>query len=295
VRVFLCGGTGFVGVHLRRVLLERGHEVRLLVHRRGALPKAGEEMVEGDVTIPATFAGALRGCEAVINLVGIIREAPVRLVTFERLHVEATRNLIDAALAANVKRFIQMSALGTQPDAVSRYHRSKSRAEEYLRASGLDWTIFRPSIIFGPEDAFVTKLAGLIRRFPVVPVIGDGSYRLQPVSVTDVAHTFAMALEMPETVGRIYEVCGPDRFTLNELIDVIGRALGRERVAKLSQPLGLLQTIVPLFQWIPFFPVTMDQIQMLVGENFCDGTWQETFRFAPEHLAEGISRYLRKG
>jgi uncharacterized protein YbjT (DUF2867 family) len=293
MKVFLSGGTGFVGSHLRRVLLEKGHEIRLLVHKRGAGPKVGVEVVEGDITIPATFAGALCGCDAAINLVGIVREFPGRLKTFERLHEKATRNMVDASIAAGVKRYLQMSALGTRPDAVTGYHQTKFRAEEYVRAAGLEWTIFRPSIIFGPGDAFVSSLAGLIRKLPVVPVIGDGEYRLQPVSATDVARCFAMALEMPETVGRTFELCGPDRLTYNDLIDTIGRTLGKERVAKLPNPLGIMKAIVPIFQRLPFFPITMDQILMLVEENICDGKWQETFRLEPERFAGGIARYLR--
>jgi uncharacterized protein YbjT (DUF2867 family) len=293
MKIFLSGGTGFVGGHVRQALVEKGHEIRLLVHKRGGDFGAGVEPVEGDITIPATFAEALRGCDAVINLVGIIREFPRRSITFEKLHPEATRNIIDAAKTAGVKRIIQMSALGTRPNATSRYHQSKYRAEEYVRASGLDWTIFRPSIIFGPEDAFVNKLAGLIKSFPIVPVIGDGAYRLQPVSVNDVARCFAMALEMPETFGQIFEVCGPDRLTYNDLLDTIGNVLGKPRVAKLPNPLGIMKVIVPIFQVFPFFPLTMDQLLMLVEENICDGHWQVTFHFESERFAGGIARYLR--
>jgi uncharacterized protein YbjT (DUF2867 family) len=215
------------------------------------------------------------------------------MVTFERLHVEATRCLTGAAAAAGVKRYLQMSALGTGPLAASAYHRSKFRAEEHVRASGLDWTIFRPAIIFGPGDAFVTRLAGLVRGLPLVPVIGDGEYRLQPVSAADVARCFAMALEMAETVARTYELCGPDRLTFNELIDTVAKALGRGRVMKLHQPLPLMKAIVPVLQRLPFFPITMDQLQMLVDGNICDGKWRETFRFEPERLAGAIARYLK--
>jgi len=289
----LSGGAGFVGGHVRQALLEKGHEIRLLIHKKGGSFGAGVEPVEGDITISATFAGALRGCDAAINLVGIIREFPRRMQTFEKLHTEATRNLIDAAKAAGVKRYIQMSALGAVPNATSRYHQSKFRAEEVVRASGLDWTIFRPSIIFGPEDAFANKLAGMIRNFPVVPVIGDGAYRLQPVSVNDVARCFAMALEMPETFGKTFEVGGPDRLTYNDLLDTIGRVLGKPCVVKVSNPLAIMKVIVPVFQGFSFFPLTMDQLLMLVEENICDDRWQETFQFEPERFAGGIARYLR--
>lgn len=293
MKIFLSGGTGFVGSHLRKALLDRGHWIRLLVHKSAGSFEQGVEQVEGDITVPETFTAAVRGCDATINLVGIIREFPGRGITFEKLHLEATRNVTDAAKAAGVKRHLQMSALGTRQNATSGYHQSKFRAEECVCASGLDWTIFRPSIIFGEKDEFVNKLAGLIRNFPALPVIGDGAYRLQPISVVDVARCFAMALEMPETVGKIYELCGPDRFTYNDLLDTIGRVLGRPNVTKVPNPLAIMKVIVPVFQRFSFFPITMDQLLMLVEENICDGKWRETFRFEPERFADGIVRYLR--
>jgi NADH dehydrogenase len=293
MKVFLSGGTGFVGGHLRKALLERGHEIRLLVHKKLEGFDPGVEPVEGDVTLVETFEEMVQGCDATINLVGIIREFPGRGVTFENLHVEATKNVVEAARRGGVRRHLQMSALGTRPNATSAYHRTKFRGEEHVRSSGLDWTIFRPSIIFGPRDDFVNKLAGYIRAYPAVPVIGNGLYRLQPISVDDVARCFVMALEMPETAGKTYELCGPDRLTYNDLLDTIGRALGKSSVAKIPNPLPLMKVVVPLLQGFSFFPITMDQILMLVEENICDGSWRETFTFEPGRFATGIARYLR--
>jgi uncharacterized protein YbjT (DUF2867 family) len=294
MKIFLSGGTGFVGVHLRKALLDRGDEIRLLVHKKGGSFEQGVEALEGDITIPGTFSHALSGCDAAINLVGIIREFPARGATFTKLHVEATKNILHAARGAGVRRYIHMSALGSRPGATSAYHRSKYSAEELVRASGLDWTIFRPSIIFGPGDEFVNRLAGFIRRLPAVPVIGDGMYRLQPIAVSDVARCFAMALEMPETCGKTYELCGPDRFTYNEILDTIGLVLGRPMVRKVPNPLAIMKVVVPILQGFSFFPITMDQIQMLLEENICDSKWRETFRFEPQRFADGISRYLQR-
>lgn len=292
MKVFLSGGTGFVGSHLRRALLERGHEIRLLVHKKPTGSEAGVEPVEGDVTLPESLAEMVRGCDATINLVGIIREFPRRGITFERLHVQAMKNVVEAARRGGVRRHLQMSALGVRPNATSKYHQSKFRGEEQVRASGLDWTIFRPSIIFGPQDDFVNKLAGFIRRYPAVPVIGDGLYRLQPIAAADVARCFVMALEMPETIGKTFELCGPDRLTYNDLLDTIGRVLGKSSVARIPSPLPIMKLVVPLFQRLSFFPITMDQILMLVEENICDGSWREQFAFEPERFASGIARYL---
>ncbi len=292
--IFLAGGTGFVGGHIRNILLEEGHSIRLLTHRRMTGGADGVQMVEGDVLKPASFSAVLDGCDAVINLVGIIREFPDRGMTFSRLHVEATGNLVDAAKRAGIRRYLQMSALGARPDAVSVYHKTKFQAEEYVRASGLDYTIFRPSIIFGPKDEFVNKLAGFITDYPVVPVIGDGEYRLQPIAADDVARCFALSLEMPETIGKTFELCGPDRFSYNEMLDVIGRVLGRSEVKKLKNPLGLMKLVTRLMQGFAFFPLTMDQLLMLLEENICDGSWRNTFRFEPTGFIEGIRSYLGK-
>lgn len=293
MRVFLAGGTGFVGSHLKRALLAQGHTVNLLVHSRGAAMEPGIEEIEGDATTLPTFIDGVKGCDAIINLIGIIREVRRRDITFERLHVEATRNMLSAAQAVGVKRLLQMSALGTRAGSSSGYFKSKFKAEEEVRASGLDYTIFRPSIIFGPGDGFVNQFAGMLRISPVIPVIGDGKYQMQPISVDDVARCFAEALQMPETIGKSYQLCGPDRMTFNEILDTIGRTLGKNRVVKIRNPLFLMRLIVPLLEGIPFFPITSDQLTMLVEGSVCDGAWRNTFAFNPTRFEEGIRRYLK--
>jgi uncharacterized protein YbjT (DUF2867 family) len=294
MRVFLAGGTGFVGGHVRRALLAKGHSIRLLVHKRSAGSELGVEEVEGDATDPATFGAAIAGCDAVINLIGIIREFPQRGVTFQRLHVEATRNIVAAAQSAGVKRHLQMSALGTGAGAVSGYFKSKFVAEEEVRASGLDYTIFRPSIIFGPKDDFINQLAGFMRTLPAMPVIGDGEYQMQPISADDVARCFVEALEKPESIGKTYELCGPDRMSYNALLDTVGRVLGKQNVLKANTPLGLMRLIVPVLEKFSFFPITSDQITMLVQGSVCDGSWRKTFEFEPTRFEAGIRAYLSK-
>ena len=294
--VFLTGGSGFVGRAVLRTLRQEGYRVRCLL-RPGAerrLPiREGVDVVPGEVTAPGAWGKALAGCDAVIHLVGIIREFPGRGITYERLHVQGTRHLLEAARAAGVGRHVQMSALGTRPGAVSGYHRTKWQAEEAVRASGLRWTIFRPSIIFGPEDEFVNMLAGMIRRLPVVPVIGDGRYRLQPVAVENVADGFVRALSTEGAVGQTYDVAGPEPFEFNRLLDLIGEALGRRRVRKLHQPLGLMRPLVRVFQRVPFFPLTLDQLTMLEEENVADPTlFARAFGITLTPFAEGIRRYL---
>lgn len=293
MKIFISGGTGFVGGHLCRELLSRGHTLRLLVHGRRP-PETGDiEIVTGDATSVESCRQGAAGCDAVINLVGIIREFPRHGVTFSRLHVEATRSMIEGARQGGGRRYLQMSALGSRPGAVSGYHLSKYQAEQLVVSSGLDYTIFRPSLIFGPEDAFINMIAGFIRDFSAVPVIGDGKYRLQPISAYDVAKCFALALEKPETSGKVYTLCGTDMLNYLEIVDTVAKALGRDFVLKIKNPLFLMKLVTPLLEQFPFYPVTSDQITMLLEESICDGSWKETFGFEPARFEEGIRAYLR--
>jgi NADH dehydrogenase len=235
----------------------------------------------------------IAGCDSVIHLVGIIREQPAAGVTFDRVHVQGTRNVLDAAAGAGVRRYVHMSALGSRPHARARYHQSKWAAEEAVRGSGLAWTIFRPSIIYGPGDGFVTMLARMVRRTPVVPVIGSGRQRLQPIPVEQVAEGFARALSLPATEKQTYDVGGPDAVTLVELLDLIGAALGYRRVRKAHVPLGLMRPAARLLHRLRAFPVTPDQLLMLEEDNTCDPRpFLATFGLQPVPLATGLRRVL---
>jgi NADH dehydrogenase len=292
MKIFISGATGFVGGHLVDALREKGHELHVLVHKRSPQTSSDIRQIEGDVTRLESFEHAAAGCDAVINLVGIIREFPARGITFERLHVQATANMLAAAQKSGVRRYLQMSALGTRENAVSGYHISKFRAEELVRSSGLDATILRPSLIYGPKDAFITMLASQLQLSPVMPVIGSGNYRLQPIHVTDVARCFAMALEIPGTIGQKYELCGNERLTYLELLDTIAAAMGKAAPLKPSAPLGLMKLVIPIMQHVPQFPITMDQLQMLLEESICDGCWKKVFGFEPRDFSESIREYL---
>jgi uncharacterized protein YbjT (DUF2867 family) len=295
-RVFLTGATGFVGHALLQRLCAGGHVVRCLVRRGSETELRGQgaiARIEGDVVTRQGLDEGMAGCDTVIHLVGIIREHPASGVTFERVHPQATMNVLAAARTAGIRRYVHMSALGTRPDAAARYHRSKWAAEEAVRASGLDWTIFRPSIIYGRGDGFVTLLASMVRRLPVVPVIGSGRQRLQPIPVEQIAAGFVGALDRPATVHRTYEVGGPDAVTMVDLLDAIGRALGRRRVRKISVPVGVMRPMARVLHPVPGFPVTPDQLLMLGEDSVCDARpFFETFELEPVPLAVGLERML---
>ncbi|HXH83674.1 MAG TPA: complex I NDUFA9 subunit family protein [Candidatus Tectomicrobia bacterium] len=295
-RVFVTGATGFVGRSVVHSLRTHGHLVRCLV-RRGSEPDLrgfeAIERVEGDVLLPDTLRHGMEGCDTVIHLVGIIREQPRAGVTFERVHVQGTVNVLEAASRTGARRYLHMSALGTRAGARSRYHQTKWAAEEAVRASALPWTIFRPSIIYGRGDGLVTMLAGMVERLPVVPVIGSGLQQLQPVRVEDVAEGFARAVTLDATAKHLYEVGGPDAVTMLGLLDAIGEALGRRRVRKAHVPIGLMRAVASALHRVPGFPITPDQLLMLEEDNTCDPRpFHAAFGLRPVPLMEGLRAML---
>jgi NADH dehydrogenase len=246
------------------------------------------------------FADALTGCEAVIHLVGIISE--VGRSTFEKVHTWGTGNMVRAAQLAGVKRFIHMSALGTRPNAASRYHQTKWAAEEAVRQSGLDHTIFRPSLIYGPRDQFVNVFSKIIRLSPIVPVFGSPTAKFQPVSVAAVATAFVRALIAPKAIGQTYDLCGPETFTLPQIIDQIMQVIGRRRL-KLHIPgtlarcqAALLEFIFPRLPHPKAPPLNRDQLTMLHEDNVGEARpANDLFGLQHPQFRDGIARYLKAG
>jgi NADH dehydrogenase len=283
-----------VGNEVVKELLARGHEVRALV-RPGSERKIKAEAVElafGDVLDKGAVAQAAQGCDALIHLVGIIREFPRRGITFEALHVQATMNAVDAARAAGARRYLQMSALGARHEPGDPYHTTNFRADEYVRASGLTYTIFRPSVIYGPHDQSINLLARQLRACPILPVMGGGLYQMQPVPVTTVAQAFALALELPKTENRVYEVGGPAPLTFNEIIDTLAAVL-RRKVYKVHLPVWPVRLAAWLFGGFAWFPLTTGQIRMLLEGNTCDAAaFYQDFGLSPVSFYDGLAKYL---
>jgi NADH dehydrogenase len=244
----------------------------------------------------ASLEGSLTGCDAVMNLAGIISEAGEN--TFKNVHVLGTRNLLAAAKAAGIKRFIQMSAMGTRANAVARYHQTKWLAEESVRASGLDFTILRPSIIYGRHDHFVNLFAGMAKFSPLLPVMGDGCGKLQPISVEDVARCFVGALNEPRSIGHTYELGGNERMEFNEILDTILRVTHRKRL-KLHVPMPVAKIQASVMEFIlskllgKASPLTRDQLLMLQEDNVADASAAiSLFGLKPETFENGIAGYL---
>jgi len=295
MQVLVTGASGFVGNEVVKELLARGHQVRALV-RQGSEGKVQDrekvEIYPGDCLHPEDLAPAALGADAVIHLVGIIREFPGRGVTFEAVHVQATHNVVDAAMAAGARRYLHMSALGARPEPADPYHVTNFRADEYVVNSGLTYTIFRPSVIYGPGDQSLNLFARQLRRLFFFPVIGDGQYLLQPVPVATVARAFALALELPATENRIYDVGGPEPLTFNEIIDTLAQVLGR-RVHKIHQPVWCMRFAANLCGRFRWFPLTPGQLRMLLEGSTCDPTaFYTDFGLLPISFEEGLAEYL---
>jgi NADH dehydrogenase len=242
--VCILGGGGFVGHHLVALLAARGLNVRVPARRREAvknlivLPTV--EVVETDIHDPANLKMLFSSMDAVINLVGLLHEThssgdgpQAQRGSFQYAHVELPRKVIQACQDASVNRLLHMSALGAEADSRSAYQRSKAAGEALVMQSGLDATVFRPSVIFGPGDSFLSLFAGLLKIAPVLP-LADANARFQPVYVGDVARAFAAALELPETCGQRYNLCGPMVYSLAKLVRLTAASL------------GLRRTVVPL-------------------------------------------------
>jgi len=304
VKVLVTGGTGFVGTHLVNRLLHRGHAVTVLARDPRKTRNRYNHPVEtaaGDVLDRASIVAAAAGRDAVVHLVGIINEKGAQ--TFDRMHREATENVVHAAKAACVRRYLHMSAMGSSEDSPSAYGRTKAAGEKAVRASGLDWTIFRPSIVFGQGDGFVSLLAPIVRLNPgFIPVIGPGTTRFQPVSIEDVSRVFADALEKPETAGRSFEVGGPEVFTLNDIYREIAAAVGKPGKPLLHLPLWYGRVLASGFEWLArrgVFtdpPLTRDQLKSLGRDNAADTTdTTATFEGEWKRFRPGIREYLATG
>lgn len=278
MKVLLTGATGYIGNSLISYLLRNNIEIRAFI-RPSSVSKFNKEiqkqveMVAGDVTDISSITDKLHGIDSVVYLPGLIREFPNKGITFRSIHFEGVKNLVDEALRSDVKRFILISANGVRPDASTAYHKTKYEGEEYLKRSGLEWTIFRPSVIFGDEEKgyqnFITVIIELINMFPYfVPVIGSGKYRFQPIHIHNLSEVIIKCLRGQETIGKVFYICGKEIFSYNELIDRIASFVGKKKI-RIHIPVGLMKIISRMLENYIWFPVTNAQIKMMLEENVC--------------------------
>ncbi len=262
--IVILGGTGFVGRHLVPRLQRDGHRITVLSRNRdthrelSVLP--GVRVVNADVHDPVALRARLEGADAAINLIGILNERGSDGSGFRKAHVELTRSLVESCIATGVPRLLQMSALRAGEGA-SHYLRTRGEADRIVQASPLAWTIFRPSVIFGPGDGLFFRFASLLRIAPVLPLARAGAM-FQPVYVGDVAEAFARALVHPRTAGQVFELGGPRSIALGELVRWTARMTGRRRwIIGLPDPLGALQARVG--EWLPGKPISRDNFRSL--------------------------------
>jgi uncharacterized protein YbjT (DUF2867 family) len=292
--ILVTGATGFVGGNLVRRLRHEDIAVRALVRhpeKGRALKDIGVDVAEGDVSDKASLEKAAAGCERVVHLVGIIQETAG--ATFRAVHVDGTRNVLEAAQKAGMRHFFYQSALGTRPGAKSMYHRTKWEAEELVRASTIPYTILRPSLIYGPGDQFTMRLSEIIKRSPVLPVIGSGQSRVQPLYIDDEVSCLVKAVTSDAFLNEMYEIGGPDQLTYEEVTVAIADALGLYRPT-LHMPLFLVRNAARLLESVlPVPPMTTDQLIMLQEDNVCSmRDIHDAFGLEPIKFREGLKKFI---
>ncbi len=297
--ICILGGTGFVGSHLVPALAAAGHDILLPTRNRErnreflVLPTVRVQTM--DIHSEAQLRRAFTTADVVINLVGILNERGRDGSGFRHAHVDLTHKAVAAAKACGIRRFLQMSALKANASGgPSHYLRTKGEAEETLRreaASELDWTIFQPSVIFGPGDSFVNRFASLLRLSPLVLPLAKPNARLAPVYVGDVVAAFLRSLDDPACFGQTYQLCGPQVVSLRELVQIIAAATAtRRRLIGLSDMLSRIQARI--MDFVPGKPFSTDNYLSLTIHNICDDNGFAKLGLTPRSLKTELPRAL---
>jgi NADH dehydrogenase len=288
----VLGGAGFIGRHVCHALAAAGYRVRVATRDR---ERAKEQLIllptvdvaAVNIHDPVQLAAFVRGADAVINLVGVLHDSRGDR-SFQSAHVELARKVVAACRSGGVRRLVHMSSLASARDGPSRYLRSKGEAEAVVRESGLAWTIFRPSVVFGPGDSFLNLFAMVLRFSPVVALACPGA-RFQPVFVGDVAAACVRSLAELDSFGRSYELCGPRVYTLRELVEYVGTVTGRRRpVIGLNDTLSYLQALA--MELLPVKLMTRDNYYSMKVDNVCSCDFP--FGIAPTALEAVAPSYL---
>ena len=295
--ILVTGATGYIGRRIVSRLVEQGQEVRCLVRTSSDLsPLKGLQVQvhRGEVADPASLMSACEGVEAVVHTVGIIREQGTN--TFERTNHIGTRNLVEAARGAGVKRLVYLSAIGAGPDPKLPYLYSKWQGEQTVSAAEIPHVILRPSIVFGRGDEFINALAAAVRLGPIVPIIGSGKNRFQPIFVDDLVRCVERILKDEAYDGRVLEIGGPEHLTYRDIVDAIIRTFGRRRL-KVRVPLIAMRLLAPLLGLLtPHPPITPAQLKMINLDNIAEpDSVERDFGFQPRPLGGNIDYILDMG
>jgi NADH dehydrogenase len=298
MRVAIIGGTGFVGGYLVDALVAAGHDVVALV-RPGSEEKLqqghGVTRIPGELGSAAALRNLVNGCDAVIYNVGLLREFPGRGITFEQAQYQGVVDTIAAMQEAGVRRLLLMSAIGVKHPG-TRYQSTKYRAEQAALASGLDVTVLRPSVIFGDPRGtmeFATQLCRDMVR-PPLPAVSFPGVEMSPVFIGDVADAFVAALADKSTIGRIIELAGPEVLTWDDILARVAEAAGRKKTV-LTMPLWVMRIGATLFDWLPFYPVTRDQLTMLEeGNTAPPAALADLIGHPPRAMTAEALSYLRR-
>jgi NADH dehydrogenase len=300
-KICLLGGTGFVGKRLAARLSAAGHDIVILTRRavrhRDLLVLPTARLAEGDVHDPEFLRRQLEGKDTVINLIGILNEKGRSGKGFTRAHAELPEKIVLACREAGVSRLLHMSALHASRMAPSHYLRTKALGEEAVhRAEGPDFhvTSFRPSVIFGPGDGFLNRFAGLLRLTPGVFPLACPGARFQPVYVEDVVRAFTESLDNHKTFGQRYDLCGPQVYTLREIVEYVAKLIGR-RVCVIGLPDGLSYLQAAMLEFAPGKPFSLDNYRSLQVDSVCEEGFPEVFGITPTSLEEIAPGYLKKG
>ena len=296
--ICVLGGTGFVGSWLCAELAKRGHQIRIISRRRERhrelLVLPGTQIVECDVHDAFQLSTRFQGCDVVVNLVGILNEKGHKGQGFHVAHVELTRKIIAVCRNCNIPRLLHMSALNASPEGKSFYLRTKGEAENDAHAAGnrIAVTSFRPSVIFGPHDNFLNRFAALLKLAPGIFPLACANSKLAPVYVGDVARAMVDALDDPKTHGSRIDLCGPNEYTLKQLMDYTAAVRGYKRNI-LGLPKGLSKLQAYFFEFVPGKPFSVDNYYSLQTDSVCSGTAHCSTpleKVAPSYLLEQ-SRY----
>jgi len=306
MKVALFGGTGFVGSYITRELVREGFTPKVLV-QSGSLSKINSpcEVVKGDIQNKNAILETMQGAEAVIYTIGIIREFPKKGVTFKELHLNGLKRCLEIALKIGVKRFILMSANGVRPDGTA-YQRTKWQADEALKESGLNWTIFRPSLIFGDprgegRPEFCTQIRDDMLSLPFpAPLFYNGllpfnagSFSMSPIHVKNVAEFFVKSIKLKVCEKNIFDLGGPEALTWKEIIHQIALASGK-RTWKIPAPVVVIKIAASILDRFKWFPVTRDQLTMLMEGNTVSTNYFDDFSINPIKFSMENLEYLKE-